>query len=195
MQIYLDSALIYTVGSANLDTTITVSAGAHTIVVKGWDSAVHSFLKTVAVTSASNKPPVAALSLTSGSILVGGSVAASAAGSSDPDGTIVSTVITFGDGASATAVSASHQYKIAGTYTVIATVTDNQGAISTASSTVVVKPRSVTITSPTSTSTTGTSVRATGTASSGYPVVATQVYLDGVLKFQSPMAARTQLCP
>jgi PKD repeat protein len=185
MQIYLDSVLIYTVGAPNLDTTITVGAGTHTIVVKGWDSPGHSFLKSLTVTSASNKPPVAALSLTSGSILVGGSVAASAAGSSDPDGTIVRTVIAFGDGASATAISASHQYKIAGTYTVIATVTDNQGAISTASSTVVVKPQFVTITSPTFASTTATSVRATGTASSGYPVVATQVYLDGVLKFQS----------
>jgi PKD repeat protein len=185
MQIYLDSILIYTVNSPNLDTTIPVSAGTHTMIVKAWDNAGHSFMKSVAVTSASNKPPVAALSLTSASILVGGSVAASAAASSDPDGTIASTVINFGDGTSATAVSASHQYKIAGTYTVIATVTDNQGASSSAHSTVVVKPQFVTITSPTFTSTTATSVRITGTASSGYPVVATQVYLDGVLKFQS----------
>jgi hypothetical protein len=58
------------------------------------------------------------------------------------------------------------------------------GATSTASATVVVKPPFVTISSPTFTSTTSTSVRATGTAS-GYPVVATQVYLDGALKFQS----------
>jgi hypothetical protein len=69
-----------------------------------------------------------------------------------------------------------------------ATVTDNMGASSTASATVVVKSPFVTITSPTFTSTTSTSVRATGTASSGYPVKATQVYLDGVLKFQSSMA-------
>jgi hypothetical protein len=49
----------------------------------------------------------------------------------------------------------------------------------------VVKPQFVTISSPTTTSTTATSIRAAGTASSGYPVVATQVYLDGVLRFQS----------
>jgi cytoskeletal protein CcmA (bactofilin family) len=48
-----------------------------------------------------------------------------------------------------------------------------------------VKPQFVTISSPTTTSTTSTSVRATGTSFSGYPVVATQVYLDGALKFQS----------
>jgi PKD repeat protein len=186
MQIYVDGAMVYSVNSANLDTTITVAGGTHTLLVKGWDKAGQNFSKSLSVTV--NKPPVAALSLSSGSILVGGSISASAAASSDPDGTIASTVISFGDGSSASAVSASHQYKTAGTYTVKATVTDNMGASSTASATVVVKPPFVTITSPTFTSTTSTSVRATGAASSGYPVVATQVYLDGALKFQSSTA-------
>ncbi len=184
MQIYVDSALTYTTASSNLDTTLTLVSGAHTLIVKGWDNAGHSFYQSLTVT-ATNQPPVAALSVTSGSILVGSSIAASATGSSDPDGSIASTVISFGDGASASAISASHQYKVAGTYTVKATVTDNLGATSTATTTVVVKPQFVTITSPTVTSTTSTSVRATGTASSGYPVTATQVYLDGVLKYQS----------
>jgi PKD repeat protein len=126
---------------------------------------------------------------------VGGSITASAAASSDPDGTIAGAVISFGDGSSASAISASHQYTTAGTYTVKATVTDNMGASSTASATVVVKPPFVTIASPTSTSTTATSVRATGTASSGYPVVATQVYLDGVLKFQSSTSSADTTLP
>jgi PKD repeat protein len=183
MQIYLDSVLVYSVGSANLDTTITLASGTHTLIVKGWDNTAHSFYKTLSVTI--NKPPMAALSLSSGSVLVGGTISASAAASSDPDGTIASTVLSFGDGTSATAVSASHQYNAAGTYTVKATVTDNMGASSSSSATVVVKPPYVTITSPTFTSTKATSVRATGTSSSGYPVVATQIYLDGALKFQS----------
>jgi PKD repeat protein len=183
MQIYVDGVMVYQVAAATLDTTITMAGGAHNLTVKGWDTAGRNFYKQLSVTI--NKPPVAALSLSSGSILVGGSISASAAASSDPDGTIASTVISFGDGSSASASSASHQYKVAGTYTVKATVTDNMGASSTASATVVVKPPFVTITSPTFTSTTSTSVRATGTASSGYPVVATQVYLDGALKFQS----------
>jgi len=193
MQIYVDGAIAYSVNSANLDGTITVASGPHTLVVKGWDNAGRNFYKQLAVTI--NKPPVAALSLTSGSILPGGSVSASATGSSDPDGTIASTIISFGDGSSATAVSASHQYKVAGTYTVRATVTDNMGASASASSTVVVKPQFVTITSPTFTSTTATSVRATGTASSGYPIAATQVYLDGVLKFQSSTATADTTLP
>jgi PKD repeat protein len=186
MQIYVDGTIVYSVNSANLDATISVASGPHTLLVKGWDNAGRNFSKQLSVTI--NKPPVAALSLSSASVLVGGSISASAAASSDPDGTIASTFISFGDGSSASAVSASHQYKVAGTYTVKATVTDNMGASSTASATVVVKSPFVTITSPTFTSTTSTSVRATGTASSGYPVKATQVYLDGVLKFQSSMA-------
>ncbi len=193
MQIYLDSVMAYSVGSASLDTTITVASGAHTLLVKGWDNAGRNFYKQLSVTI--NKPPVAALSLSSGSILVGGSITASTAASSDPAGTITSTVISFGDGSSASAISASHQYKVAGTYTVKATVTDNLGATSTASATVVVKPPFVTITSPTFTSTTATSVRATGTASSGYPVVATQVYLDGALKFQSSTSSADTTLP
>lgn len=184
MQIYLDSVLAYTVNSPNLDTTITLRSGAHTLVVKGWDSAGRSFSKSLSVT-ATNQSPVAALSISSGSILVGGSITASAAGSSDPDGSIAGAVIAFGDGTSAATISASHQYKLAGTYTVKATVTDNQGASSSTTATVVVKPQFVTIISPTFTSTTNSSVRATGTASSGYPVTATQVYLDGALKYQS----------
>jgi len=193
MQIYVDAAMVYSVNSANLDATVNVAGGAHTLVVKGWDNAGKSFYKTISVTI--NKPPVAALSLSSGSTLVGGSISASAAASSDPDGTIAGAVISFGDGTSASGISASHQYKVAGAYTVKATVTDNMGASSTASATVVVKPPFVTISSPTFTSTTSTSVRATGTASSGYPVVATQVYLDGALKFQSSTGSADTTLP
>jgi PKD repeat protein len=193
MQIYVDSEIVYSVNSANLDATVSLTSGPHSMVVKGWDNAGRNFYKQLAVTI--NKPPVAALTLTSGSVLVGGSVAASAAGSTDADGSIASTVISFGDGSSAAAVSASHQYKFAGTYTVQATVTDNLGASSSTVATVVVKPRVVTISSPTSTSTTATSIRAAGTASSGYPVVATQVYLDGVLKFQSATATADTTLP
>ncbi|HLK09033.1 MAG TPA: PKD domain-containing protein [Candidatus Angelobacter sp.] len=193
MQIYVDGAIVYSVNSATLDGTISVASGLHTLTIKGWDVSGGNFYKQVSVTI--NKPPIAALTLSSGSILVGGSITASASNSTDPDGTIASTVISFGDGSSVSAVSASHQYKAAGTYTVKATVTDNMGASSSISSTVVVKPPFVTITSPTFTSTTSTSVRATGTSSSGYPVVATQVYLDGVMKFQSSTATADTTLP
>jgi PKD repeat protein len=184
MQIYLDSVLVYKVNAPNLDTTLTMASGVHTMVVKGWDSAGRNFSRSLSIT-ATNHPPVAALSLSAASILTGGSITASAAGSSDPDGTIASTVINFGDGTSTAAVSASHQYTVAGSYTVKTTVTDNLGAVSTASATVTVNPPFVSITSPTFTSTSNSSVRATGTAFSGYPVIATKIYLDGVQKYKS----------
>jgi PKD repeat protein len=193
MQIYVDGTIVYSVNSANLDGTISVASGQHTLTIKSWDVSGRNFYTQLSVTI--NKPPVAALTLSSGSILLGGSITASASNSTDPDGTIASTVISFGDGSSASAISASHQYKAAGTYTVKATVTDNMGSSSSTSSTVVVKPPFVTITNPTFTSTTSTSVRATGTSSSGYPVVATQVYLDGVMKFQSSTATAETTLP
>jgi PKD repeat protein len=194
MQIYLDSSLAYSINSPNLDTTLTMASGAHTLVVKGWDLAGRSFMKSLSI-SVTNQPPVAVLSVSSGSILVGGSVTASAAGSSDPDGSIAKVIINFGDGTSVAAVSASHQYKVAGTYTIKATVIDNSGASSSASASVTVKPQFVTITSPTFTSTTNSSVRATGTAFSGYPVTATQIYLDGVLKYQSSTSTADTALP
>jgi PKD repeat protein len=65
-------------------------------------------------------------------------VSASTAGSNDLDGSIVSTMIDFGDGASMLAASTSHQYAAAGTYTVTATVTDDLGAVSTQTAVVTV---------------------------------------------------------
>ena len=194
MQIYLDSKLAYTASSSSLDTTLTLALGTHSLIIKGWDTAGRSFSKSLSV-NAANQLPVATLSVTSRSILVGGSITASTVGSGDPDGTIASTSINFGDGTSVGAASAMHQYGVAGTYTVKATVTDNLGASSSISTTVTVKPQSVTITSPTFTSTTDSSLVAAGSASSGYPVVATQVYLDGVMKYQTSTSSASVTLP
>ncbi len=56
-------------------------------------------------------------------------------GSSDPDGTITSYAWTFGDGSSATGATPTHAYAAAGSYSVGLTVTDNEGASSTCTTT------------------------------------------------------------
>ena len=180
MQIYLDFNLIYTIQSPNLDTSVTMAAGNHLLVVKGWDSSGRNFMTSLNITIA-NSSLSAALSVTPASILVGGSVTASTAGST---GSIASTQINFGDGTIVNGATATHQYTAAGTYTVTATVMSSTGASSSASTSVAVSPQSVVISSPAS-GKVGASVPVVATANSGYPITATQVYLDGVLKFQT----------
>lgn len=73
-------------------------------------------------------------------------------GSTDPDGTIVSYELDFGDGsppAIGTDVSdvITHQYGVAGTYTVILTITDNDGRIGMTSTPVTIGPVMITFAS------------------------------------------------
>lgn len=197
MQIYLDGTLVVSVKSSSLDTSVAASPGTHSLVVKGWDSSHINFFTTLPINVVQpNQPPVAALSLSTTSLLQGGSVTASTSGSTDPDGSVASSLIGFGDGSGSVAgPTATHQFTTVGTYTVQAVVTDNDGAFSTVSEAVTVKPRFVTISSPTFATTTSTSVHVVGTAFSGYPVTATQVYLDGVLKFKTASSTADTTLP
>jgi PKD repeat protein len=85
-------------------------------------------LYVVAAGGTANQPPVAVANAnpTAGNVPL--AVVFSAAGSNDPDGTIAGYAWTFGDGGTASGISASHTYTTAGTFTATLQVTDNLGA-------------------------------------------------------------------
>jgi PKD repeat protein len=95
-----------------------------------------------------NQPPAAAISAAPLSGNAPLTVAFSGSGSSDPDGTIASYAWDFGDGSSSTGVSVSHTYQTAASYTATLTVTDNQGAMASATKTIAVTASSNTINAP-----------------------------------------------
>ncbi len=82
---------------------------------------------------APNQPPAASIAASATSGQAPLVVLFDATGSSDPDGQIVGVDWDFGDGASGQGASVSHQYGLAGSYTVTLTVTDNIGATASAS--------------------------------------------------------------
>ena len=84
-----------------------------------------------------NQPPVAAFTHSTSNL----TASFNASGSSDSDGTITGYSWNFGDGATATGVTASRVYTAAGSYIVTLTVTDNAGATSSTT-------RQVTVTAP-----------------------------------------------
>ncbi|MDX1979092.1 MAG: PKD domain-containing protein, partial [Bryobacteraceae bacterium] len=83
-----------------------------------------------------NQPPVAAMTVSSASGNAPLLVNFSSAGSHDPDGSIATYRWTFGDGAAATGVTASHTYSTAGAFTATLTVTDDKGASASVSRTI-----------------------------------------------------------
>ncbi len=79
------------------------------------------------ITGVANQPPIAEAS---GPYLgdVGQSVSVVGEPSQDPDGTIVNYAWEFGDGGTASGVTAQHTYTVDGVYTITLTVTDDCGA-------------------------------------------------------------------
>ncbi len=137
----------------NLMPVADVAGGTHSLDLSGFgfDPAVYTlYVKAVGKPSMTNKmsgpiawaltnlPPYAQLSVTPNSGIAPVTVTASTAGSSDPDGTVTSSSIDFGDGTVLAGTTVSHSYASAGNYMVIATVTDDRGATSSTSQTVAI---------------------------------------------------------
>jgi PKD repeat protein len=85
-----------------------------------------------------NEPPTASFTMDPATGDAPLTVNFDATGSEDTDGTISSYQWNFGDGSSGTGVTASHEYTVPGSYTVVLTVTDDDAATDTDSGTVTV---------------------------------------------------------
>ena len=86
----------------------------------------------------SNQPPTAVMSATPSTGTAPLTVTFDGSRSTDPDGTVSSWEWSFGDGTSSTGPATTHLYSTPGTYIASLTVTDNSGASSTTTRSIVV---------------------------------------------------------
>lgn len=171
--------------------------GNYTIVATVTDNLGASSTASQAIAVVANKAPVAMLSVTPATGTIPVSVTASTAGSYDSDGSIVSTVIDWGDGTSTAASIGTHTYSTAGSYTVSATVKDNLGASSAATATVTATAPvvnvvgAVIVSSPTPNSTVNSSVHfvASATANTGASITGMKIYVDSTSKYSTSAAS------
>jgi carboxypeptidase T len=119
--------------------TTGLNAGQHRVYVQATDAAGKAGTPNAVlftVTTGGNQAPVANFSFVGNGLSVNFSD-----GSSDSDGTIASRSWNFGDSTTSTATNPSKTYSVAGTYSVVLTVTDNGGATHSVT-------KSVTVTAP-----------------------------------------------
>ncbi|HEY3407819.1 MAG TPA: PKD domain-containing protein [Propionicimonas sp.] len=100
------------------------TAGDYVVVLTVTDNEGGTGTVSHTVTAVANAKPVAAFTSTVNDLIV----SFNGAGSSDSDGTVASYSWNFGDGQNGTGVSPNHTYAAAGTFDVVLTVTDNDGA-------------------------------------------------------------------
>jgi PKD repeat protein len=112
------------------------SAGEYTVTLTTQDNDGATSSDTVTVSVAENQPPSASATANRTSAKVDEAVAFDGSASSDSDGTITSYEWAFDDGTIATGPTATHRYSSTGTYNATLTVTDDNGATSTAEVTV-----------------------------------------------------------
>ena len=101
---------------------------------------INSTIVQISVSEFGNQLPTAIFSATPQSGVVPLAVDFDASASTDPDNDIVTYNWIFGDGNIGTGETTSHLYNTAGIYTVILTVTDNNGNVNSESTTVTVDP-------------------------------------------------------
>jgi PKD repeat protein len=114
--------------------------GAYTVTLRVRDDDAASVTATALVTvTAPNQSPVASFGFTPGSGKAPLPIVFSASASADSDGVITSYIWDFGDGSAASGITTAHTYS-AGSFTVILTVTDDDGALHTQAQSLSVQP-------------------------------------------------------
>jgi len=116
------------------------SAGNYAVTLRVTNNMGATSTATKMVSVVANQPPVARLTITPGTGVAPATVTVDSRASSDADGKIVSGTISFGDGTVVTGQLATHTYSNAGSYSIIATVTDDRGASGTSMTTFSVAP-------------------------------------------------------
>jgi PKD repeat protein len=96
--------------------------------------------QTITVNRPPNQSPTANLTATPTTGSAPLLVQFSSTGSTDPDGAVTGYLWNFGNGTTSTSPNPSATYTTAGTYTVVLTITDNDGASAVRSTTIVVNP-------------------------------------------------------
>lgn len=122
------------------------------------DGGAFECTRTYSISLGENYPPTAEYATT----VTGLSVQFDGNYSSDIDGTITEYVWDFGDGETSVLLQPIHAYATAGTYTVVLTVTDNDGATGTITKQVTVAPVNVGPTAEFASTATGLSVQFDG---------------------------------
>ncbi len=129
----------------------TYAAGTYTVTLTVTDNMGATGTATLSITIAASTEPQPPIADAGGPYVaeVGATVQFDGSASSDPDGSIMSYSWDFGDGAAMGAgVGPVHVYTAPGTYTVVLTVTDDQGQTGSGQSTVLVTEANVPTTPP-----------------------------------------------
>ena len=125
VEFYIDDVLRGSDNTAPYSITynsIPLGNGPHVLSARAFDAAGNNATSAEVDFSINNVAPVANFNAS-----VSGLTASFTDASFDADGTIASRSWNFGDSTSSTATNPSHTYAIAGTYSVVLTVTDNTG--------------------------------------------------------------------
>lgn len=188
MRIYVDNNSMYTVNAASLNTSLSLGAGSHYVVVVAWNSAGQAFTQSENITVGSTGAAAVTISAPGSGATVSSPVnfVASATGGSYP---ITAMRIYVDNNAMYTVNAASLNTSLSlggGSHNVVVVAWNSSGQAFTANETINVggsaastSSSGVTVTSPTNGSTVTSPAHFVASASSPNTITAMRVYVDG----------------